>query len=233
MMNAERTFNGYKLLPLLSMSYMAVALLSTLFVYKIVLVGPTIITAGALLSPLWYFIADIITEVYGFRIARNIIWAELFLEFFFVSVAYLFLTLPSPAYWSGHESYNFVFSNLPRVFIGSLVGTIVGAFINTTLVSKWKVLLKGRAFWLRSLGANAIGQLVFSFLTSFIDLYKVIPLHEILKEASTSYIIKLSSFSLLIIPVAVAAEVIKKIEHIDTYDTNIKYNPFKIVSSGT
>jgi len=191
---------------------MMVALLSTLFVYKIVSIGPTIITAGAILSPLWYFIADIVTEVYGYSTTRKIIWIELALEFIFVCLACLFIMLPSPDYWTLNSAYHSIFNNLTRVMLGSLVGTIIGSFINSYLISKWKILLMGKSFWLRSLATNAIGQLFLSTLTSIIDLGGAIPIYEIIKEIFTAYPIKLVSFVVLIIPTAIIAEVIKQVE---------------------
>jgi hypothetical protein len=210
------------------MAYMMIALLSTLFVYKIVSIGPTIITAGALLSPLWYFTADIITEVYGYNITRKVIWSELFLEFIFVSLGFFFIMLPSPEYWSLDSAYKSIFSNLPRVMVGSIVGTLAGSFINSYLISKWKILLKGKSFWLRSLGANAIGQLFLSASTSIIDLGGAIPLTEIVKEIFTAFPLKLASLSLLIIPTAIITEVLKRVEKYDKYDTDIDYNPFLV-----
>jgi len=82
------------------------------------------------------------------------------------------------------------------------------------------------SFWLRSLGANSIGQFILSTTSAFIDLAGIIPTTEIIKIILTVYPLKLLVLSTLIIPTAILASIIKKKEKINVFDFKINYNPF-------
>jgi len=217
-----------KLFPLLAMLYAIIIVSSTTLVYKIIEIHEFIITAGALLTPVWYFLGDVIAEVYGYKISRRLIWFGLICECVFVLLCSSLIHLPSPGYWHQQEAYNIVLSGLPRIFIGSIVGTILGTFINVYLVTKWKILMKGKYFWLRGLGANVIGQLIFSSATALIDLLGVIPVADIIKVILSAYLIKITIVPILAIPSAFLASYLKKVEGIDTYDYTTNFNPFKL-----
>jgi uncharacterized PurR-regulated membrane protein YhhQ (DUF165 family) len=49
-------------------------LISNLAATKLVSAGPLILDGGALLFPLTYILGDVLTEVYGYRYARQAIW---------------------------------------------------------------------------------------------------------------------------------------------------------------
>ncbi len=216
-----------KALPFLAMIYVIIIVSSTTLVYKIVSFGFVTITAGALLSPAWYSLGDVIAEIYGYQLSRRIIWFGLICEGLFVFLCSNLIKLPSPDYWHHQAAYNSVLGALPRIYLGSIVGTIVGAFSNTYLLSKWKILLKGNHFWLRAVGSNAVGQLIFSCLTAFIDLLGVVPITDIFKIIFASYSIKVILVPILAIPAAVLVIYLKKYEGFDVYDTNTNFNPFK------
>ena len=74
------------------------------------------------------------------------------------------ISFKTPSGWAYQESYDQVLGKLPRVAIASFLAIFVGAFINAYAISKWKILLRGRYFWLRSLGASAIGEFIFTIV---------------------------------------------------------------------
>lgn len=214
--------------PFLAMLYTIIIVSSSTLVYKIVEIHGFLITAGALLTPVWNFLSDVIAEVYGYKVSKRLIWFGLICEGVYSLLCTSLIHLPSPSYWHKQQSYIDVLSGLPRIFTGSIVGTMFGTFINAYLVTKWKILMNGKHFWLRGLAANVIGQLAFSASTGLIDLIGIIPAIDIIKVILSTYLIKISIIPIVTIPSALLASYLKKAEGIDVYDHKATFNPFNL-----
>jgi uncharacterized integral membrane protein (TIGR00697 family) len=218
----------YKCLLPLAMFYMMVKLVTVLLIYKIISIGTINITAASIIIPLWFLTGDIIAEVYGYNISKQIIWAALIFQFIFAYICTLFINLPSPANWVHQAAYYQVFGNLPRVVISSFIAILSGAFINAYTVSKWKILLKGKLFWLRSLGASIIGEAIFVIISLSMEFIGVVPLKTLMQLILISFAIKIVINPILVIPSAMLTSLIKKIENVDIYEYQLEFNPLKI-----
>ena len=164
---------------------------------------------------------DVIAEVYGYKVARHVIWMALICQFILAFACAALITLHAPSGWPHQEAYNQVLGKLPRVALASFLAIISGAFINAYAISKWKILLRGRYFWLRSLGASSVGELVFTavaYLTEFLGITPMV----------ISYVIKLLLNPILVIPSSFAASILKRLDDVDTYDFSTNFNPFKM-----
>jgi len=73
-------------------AFVAVLLISNVASTKILVLGPFTFDAGTILFPLSYIFGTVLTEVYGFRRARRVIWTG------FAAMAFMALVL---ARWSG------------------------------------------------------------------------------------------------------------------------------------
>jgi queuosine precursor transporter len=218
----------YKCLTPIAMFYMTIKLVTILLIYKIVNIGPITTTAATIIIPLWFYTGDVIAEVYGYNTSKQIIWATLICQFIFACLCASLINLPSPANWAYQGAYDHVLGNLPRVVTASFIAIVCGAFVNAYTVSKWKVLLKGRLFWLRSLGSSIIGEAVFVIIALSIEFIGVTPWKTLLQLMLISFIIKVAISPILVIPSSILAALIKKIEKIDVYDYDLEFNPFKI-----
>jgi len=85
-------------------------------------VGPSIVLPAAIIVfPLSYIFGDILTEVYGYRWARRIIW---------LGFACNFISFYSPgwgsvarrSFWSGQSAYQTILANTPRLLLASFSG---------------------------------------------------------------------------------------------------------------
>lgn len=218
----------YKCLTPLAMFYMTIKLITVLLIYKIVAIGSISTTAATIIIPIWFLTGDVIAEVYGYNISKQVIWGALLCQFIFVLICTLAIHLPSPADWNHQGAYDQVFGNLPRVVIASFSAIVCGAFVNAYIVSKWKVLLKGKLFWLRSLGASIIGEAVFVIIALSMEFVGVVPFTTLIQLITVSFLMKIAVNPILIIPSSLLVALIKKIENIDVYDYNLEFNPFKI-----
>jgi uncharacterized integral membrane protein (TIGR00697 family) len=218
----------FKYFAPISMLFLVFALCDIISVYRLTTIGSLTIAAGIYILPFYYFLEDLIAEVYGYKRFRQTIWSMLIATFVFAFIITFIIHLPTPPLWPQNQAYLNVFSHLYRVVIGGgCIAVMSGAFINGYIISKWKILLRGRYFWIRSLGASAIGQAVQNVLGCLLLYTHLLPFNKVLQMMLPLYLIQISIFFLISIPGAYVVGLLKKLEGIEAFDQNVNFNPFK------
>ena len=138
--------NTYKYLLPLAMLYMTIKVTTVLMIYKIVTIGGFSASASTLIIPLWFLLGDIIAEVYGYKIAKKLIWTAIICQFAFAFICGAFAYVPSPDVLSNQKAYEEILSKLPRVAFASFLAISLGGIFNAYAINKWKILLKGKYF---------------------------------------------------------------------------------------
>ncbi|HPO02667.1 MAG TPA: VUT family protein, partial [Treponemataceae bacterium] len=64
-------------LPVITGLFVGILVISNILASKMVQIGPFVFDGGTLLFPLSYIFGDILTEVYGYRESRKVIWTGL------------------------------------------------------------------------------------------------------------------------------------------------------------
>ena len=187
---------------------------------------------GTLLFPLAYVMGDVLTEVYGFKSAMKAIWTGFMLLVFTALVFYVLRTLPGENSWeieAGTAAYDSILGGISSggIVLASLAGYIVGEFFNSMLLSRIKVLMMGRLFWIRAIGSSIAGELLDSFVFVSIACFTgVFGWHLFASLVLTNYLLKLI-IEVLVLPGNYAAvHLLKKLEGVDVYDTGKKYSLF-------
>src|SRR5258708_21473037 len=88
---------------------------------------------GILFFPISYFFGDILTEVYGYKRSRRVIWAG-FTALAFASVmAYIVTSLPPASTMSSEQNaaVNMMFGQTWRIVLASLFAFWAGEFANS------------------------------------------------------------------------------------------------------
>lgn len=217
-----------KCLAPLSLFYLTVKIITLVLLYKIVILGNVITTASSLIIPLWFVTGDIIAEIYGYQCSKNIIWSALICQFILSFSCALMIKLPSPLWWHYQGAYDQVLGKLPRIAISSFIGISISALINAKLLTKWKILLYGRHFWLRSFFASAIGEFIFVIIAISMEFYGVTSLNTILKLILTSYLLKLFINLIMVIPASFITIAIKNIEFSNESKSKKNLNNFSL-----
>lgn len=218
----------YKYLTFISMLYMTLKLITVVLIYKIITIGSFSASASTLIMPFWFVMGDVIAEVYGYKVARHMIWMAIICQFIFAFSCAGMIAFNPPVGWPHQDAYDQVLGKLPRVALASFLAIVSGAFINAYAISKWKILLRGKYFWMRSLGASAAGELVFTIVAYFTEFWGVVPLSHLLHLMIVSYAIKLALNPILVVPSYITVLTLKRAEGIDVYDIGINFNPFKM-----
>jgi uncharacterized integral membrane protein (TIGR00697 family) len=167
------------------------------------------------------------SEVYGYKVAKQAVWMAILANFLFSGLNSWIVRYPSPASWPHQAAYVLVLGNLFSIAIGTLAGTILGSFINIYCISRWKVLLHGRFFWLRSIGSSMIGETIFTLTSVLIVWSGKIPWGKLFMLAFTLIISNIIYNIIMVGPATMVVNWLKKSENVDVYDAYLDYNPFK------
>jgi len=189
---------------------------------------------GTLLFPIAYVLGDVLTEVYGFKATRRAIWTG-FIILALTSLFFFILSiLPGEALWeerAGTAAYNAILGGMSTggIALASLSAFLAGKFSNSIILSRLKVLMKGRALWARIIGSSLVGQLLDSLVFVFIaSLTGVFSWELFAVLVLTNYILKVAIETLVFPFTLVAVRKLKKAEGIDTYDVGVSFNPFSM-----
>ena len=194
---------------------------------------PLSFDAGTLLFPISYIIGDVLTEVYGFKRSRRIIWLGFGGLIFSALVFALVQVLPGEATWQanvGQETYNQILGSMSSggIIIASLAGYFAGSFSNAIIMSLMKILTKGKWLWTRTIGSTIVGEGVDTF--SFIlvaSALGVFPWSLFWSLTITNYIFKVSVEALVTPLTYWVVNSLKRAEGVDVFDKDTSFSPFR------
>ena len=227
--NSYRDLNESKYLLLISMLYVVFTTVPSLFLYRLIQVGHFIFPGGMFIFPMIYVLGDIIAEIYGYKIARNIIWFSLICNFTFSFAILSVVYLPAPqGYEIIKDKYLFVFKDILRGNVANIAGVLAGNFLNAFILTKLKILVNGRMFIVRSLTSSAIGALIMIVLWATIAFSGKLKHNELIHLAVSDYVVRIIYAILFAIPSSYLVKILKNIDKIDIYDSKTNFNPFKL-----
>ena len=165
-----------------------------------------VMDAGTIIFPLAYMLGDVLTEIWGFKIARKVIFLTFLCNVLLVLVTAIGVIIPSPEYLQeSADAYNAVFTYVPRIVLASLIAFLAGELSNAYFMAKIKVLTKGRFLWMRTIGSSALGYIVDTVIFCIIAFAGRILFKELLIMIIVQYIIKLAIEAICGTPLAYAA----------------------------
>jgi uncharacterized integral membrane protein (TIGR00697 family) len=193
---------------------------------------PLAFDGGTLLFPLSYVFGDLLTEVYGFRASRRVIWTGFAVLALSWGVFFLLRILPGEASWesyAGSAAFDAILGGMSSggIVLASLLGYWMGEFANSAVLSRMKILMQGRMLWVRTIGSTLVGELVDSLVFVCIaSLTGVFGWELFGTLVFTNYLFK-CTLEVLMTPLTyLAAYKLKRAEGVDTYDVGVTLNPF-------
>ncbi len=191
---------------------------------KVISLGAFILPAAVFIFPLSYILGDVLTEVYGYRLARRVIWLGFFCNLIFVFFLWVGQVLPAASFWEGQAAYQRILGYTPRLLAASFLGYLAGEFANSFILAKMKIMTRGRWLWSRTIGSTIIGQGLDTsiFITvAFIGTPSFVPIMILYHWLAKTLI------EVLATPLTyVIVNSVKKREAVDTYDYDTRFNPF-------
>ena len=182
-------------------------LVSNVMAVKVIsLFGLFYFDAGTIVFPFAYMLGDVLTEIWGYRTARKVIWLTFICNIIMVVCTQIGVWLPSPDYLDETaNAYNHIFSYVPRIVIASLTGFLLGEISNAWLMEKIKEKTKGKRVWVRTIGSSAVAYLFDSLPFVLIAFLGVVSTHDLLMMIAFQYGAKLLIEAIFGTPLAYAA----------------------------
>jgi uncharacterized integral membrane protein (TIGR00697 family) len=220
----------YKYYDLILGLFVAVLLISNVASSKVLDLGPFTFDGGTILFPISYIFGDILTEVYGYRRSRRVIWTGFFAAFLMSAVFMVVGKLPPAADWPNQEAYDQILGLTPRIVVASLIAYFAGEFSNSYTLAKMKVFSKGKWLWSRTIGSTIVGEGVDTLLFVFIAFYGVFPGDLLISILLSNYIFKVG-FEAGFTPITYKiVGFLKRQEKSDVYDYDTDFNPFSVTT---
>ncbi len=210
-----------------SILFVVVLMISNTVAVKLVQIGPFVFSGAIFIFPISYIFGDILTEVYGYKASRKIIWSG-FVALVFMAICYWFVQiLPTPVFWQNQQAYQLILGAVPRIVLGSIIAYFVGEFSNSYVLSKMKIWSNGKHLWMRTIGSTIVGEGVDSIIFGIIAFAGTIPASGLAILIFSGYLAKVI-YEVILTPVTyIIVNKLKRTEGINVYDREISYNPFR------
>ncbi|MFA6159718.1 MAG: queuosine precursor transporter [Parcubacteria group bacterium] len=219
---------NFKYFDVIMAVFVAVLLISNIASTKILVFWKFTFDGGTLLFPLSYIFGDILTEVYGYKRSRKVIWTGFFCAGLMSLVLIIVNILPPASDWPYQEAFNNILGLAPRIVLASLVAYFAGEFSNSYILAKIKIWMAGKMLWVRTILSTLVGELVDTSFFILIAFYGTLPNELLLTIFVSNYIFK-CAVEILFTPATYGAvNFLKKNENEDYYDYDTNFNPFSL-----
>ena len=138
--------------------FIAALIAANIISVKLIAVGNWFVPAGVVIFPLSYIFGDVLTEVYGYRAARRVIWLGFLCNLLVVLAIWVAGLWPSAPFWQDQQAYNTILGFTPRLLLASFLAYLVGEFANSVVLARLKIATAGRWLWMRTIGSTLVGE---------------------------------------------------------------------------
>ena len=195
---------------------------------KLIAVFGLLLPAAIVIFPVSYILGDVLTEVYGYRQARRVIWLGFVCNLIVVATIWIGGVLPAADFWDGQAAYERILGLTPRILLASFLAYLVGEFANAFVLAKMKLATQGRWLWARTIGSTLVGQGLDSLIFITLVFADTVPTAELLRMVVTQWLVK-SAYEALATPVTYAVVGhLKRSDGVDVYDRDTRFNPLTL-----
>jgi len=195
---------------------------------KLIFIWGMLLPAAVIVFPVSYILGDVLTEVYGYRAARKVIWLGFLANLIVVAAIWAGGALPAAGFWKGQPAYDLILGAAPRILVASFLAYLVGEFTNAYVLAKMKIATDGRFLWARTIGSTLVGQGLDSAVFIAVAFAGILLVPALVTAIVTQWLFK-SAYEACATPVTYGVvNYLKRREGIDFYDRDTKFNPFAI-----
>ena len=213
----------YSLYDIFAVLFVTTLLVSNIVSVKIVSVGWLTFDAGTVLFPLAYIVGDIITEVYGYRRMRRLIYSGVAALVLMTLTFWVVQLLPADSSWAGQAAFESTLGVVWRLAIGSVVALFVGEIMNAYVMGRMKVASRGRGLWRRMVSSSLAGNALDTVIFSTIAFAGTMPMTSFWQLIVTVFLIKMT-VEIMVSPLTMHLIArVKKHEKLDTFEQPAKY----------
>ena len=208
--------------------FLSCLIISNIIAGRLISIFGIVLPSAVILFPITYILGDIFTEVYGFRKTRFVIWIGFAANILMSLVFLAAIALPAPPFFRDQGAYATVLGMTPRIVFASLVAYWAGEFANSIALSMLKKATGGKHLWTRTISSTLVGQAFDTVLFIAIGFAGSVPGSVLWQIMLAQYLFKVG-YEILLTPVTyLVVGAVKRKEGMDTFDTGVAYNPFRI-----
>ena len=187
--------------------------------------------AGTLLFPISYIFGDVLTEVYGFKRSRRVIWAG-FGALALSAISFSFIrALPGESAWqvyAGQDAFDAILGGMSSfgIVAASLIAYLIGSYSNSVIMATMKIATSGRYLWTRTIASTLVGEGVDSLIFVLVaTLTGIFPWEVFTSLVLTNYFFKVSVEAVFTPITYWVINTLKKGEGEDFYDHGTRFTP--------
>jgi uncharacterized integral membrane protein (TIGR00697 family) len=224
---------GYRWCHVVTALFVTSLVISNIIAVKLITIAGLVLPAAVILFPVAYIIGDILTEVYGFARARQVIWTGFFCNLLAVVAIWIASRITPPPFWAigifdspeaAQNAYQAILGFTPRLLLASFLAYLVGEFLNSIVLAKLKVRTEGRYLWLRTITSTILGQGADSAVFITIAFWGVFPALALGQAILSQWLFKVA-FETLATPFTyLVVNALKRSEGQDVYDTDTEFS---------
>ncbi|MBI3738857.1 MAG: queuosine precursor transporter [Chloroflexi bacterium] len=226
---------SYRWFPFVTALFVTTLIISNIIAVKLVNLFGLFVPAAVILFPIAYIFGDVLTEVYGYARARQVIWTGFFCNLLAVIAMWIGGLLPAAPFWSAgifnspqtaQQAYQAILGFTPRLLLASFIAYLVGEFLNSFVLARLKVRTNGRFLWVRTIGSTIIGEGADSAVFITLAFYGIFPGNALGQAILSQWLIKVAYETLATPLTYVIVNALKHAENEDHYDRETNFNPF-------
>ncbi len=216
----------YKFLGWITVFYVTMQLVCDVTAGKIVQLFVFPVSVTVLYFPITFIFADVLTEVYGYAVARKTLWTVMACSITAGLIYQLVVFLPPAPGFAGNEAYTRVLGQVPRILLGAWIAVFAGEILNDFVLAKMKIWTDGKHLWSRLVGSTVVGQFVNTILFYTIALGGILPTALLIESILSGWLLKVVVEIVMIPATYVIVNKLKAIEQVDFFDRDTNFNPF-------
>ncbi len=231
------SMRSYRWLPFVTALFVTTLVISNIIAVKLVNLFGLFVPAAVILFPVAYIFGDVLTEVYGYMHARQVIWTGFFCNLVAVIAIWIGGQLSGAPFWSlpgfatpesAQQAYQAILGFTPRLLAASFAAYLVGEFLNSIVLAKLKVRTAGRFLWLRTISSTIVGEGADSAVFITLAFAGIIPANWLMQAVLSQWLLKVAYETAATPLTYVIVNWLKRVENEDFFDRKTDFNPFKI-----
>jgi len=225
---------SYRWFPFVMAIFVTTLIISNIIAVKLVNIGGLVLPAAVVLFPVAYIFGDILTEVYGYARARQVIWTGFLCNLLAVIAIWIGGRLPAAPFWtagafdnaqSAQQAYQAILGFTPRLLVASFIAYLVGEFLNSLVLAKLKIRTRGRFLWLRTISSTIVGEGADSLVFITIAFVGILPAGNLATAILSQWLFKVAYETLATPLTYLIVTWLKRAENEDYYDRDTNFNP--------
>jgi uncharacterized integral membrane protein (TIGR00697 family) len=216
----------YRFVNLIVVWNIVVALICIPTAGKLVDVFGTPLSVTIFYFPFVYVFSDVATEVYGYAVARKVLWLTIAAQVLATIVFQFAIAIPPSTVMRNNQAFVDVLSTAPRLVFFGNIAVLAGDTVNNYVIAKLKVWSHGRHLPIRFVASTFLGQVVNTTIF-YVFALGTIPAGVVTKSILVETLISVG-IAVVFLPGSLAVSSwLKRTEQVDFFDTDTDFNPLK------